>query len=521
MKSTPSHLPDDPEKLKKFIAEYEAEVRLLREQVKYLYAKLFGRKSEKYGKDSPQLLLFDLPEPEDIEAEGDDEEILVPSHTKRKGRRAPLPDCLPRVENIHDIDEEDKICACGANLVRIGEETSEKLDIIPAVIQVVRHIRPKYCCKSCEGVETKGSTVKIAPVPPQIIPKSIASGGLLAHIFTAKFEDALPFYRQEKQFKRLGTEINRSNMSSWAMKVAEKIQPLLDLLHSQVLTGPLINIDETTIQVLKEPGRSPAQKSYMWLFRGGDPEKPTCIFQYHSTRSGDVASSFLKNYAGAVQSDGFSGYDFLDSNTSILHIGCWAHARRKFMDADKARGKNKGKVGSTTIALNYIRKLYGIEKKAKNLILSPAEYLAMRKTQSQPILDDFKKWLEKKSLQVVPKSLLGMAISYTLNQWHRLAAFIDCGSATPDNNLAENCIRPFVVGRKNWLFAGSPKGAEASAAIYSLIESAKACKLDVYAYLRFVFEHIPFASVIADYEKLLPYNLNANLLKLPAGFSAV
>lgn len=519
MKTTTSHLPDNPEELKKIIAEYESEVRLLREQVKHLYGKLFGRKSEKHDKKNPQLSLFDVPEPEDLEV--DEDEVLVSSHTKRKGHRAPLPESLPRIEKIHDIDQQDKICACGAHLVRIGEETSEKLDIIPAVIQVVRHIRPKYSCKSCEGVESEGSAVIIAPVPPQVMPKSIASGGLLAHIFTAKFEDALPFYRQEKQFKRLGTDINRSNMSSWTIKVAEKVQPLLDLLQSQILSGPLINIDETTVQVLRESGRSPTQKSYMWVFRGGDQEKPTCIFQYHPTRSGDVASSFLKNYAGAVQSDGFSGYDFLDCNTDIQHLGCWAHARRKFMDADKARGKNKGKAGSTTIALNYIRKLYGIEKRVKNSNVSLVEHLAIRKAQSEPILEDFRKWLEKKSLQVVPKSLLGKAISYTLNQWHRLVAFINCVSATPDNNLAENCIRPFVVGRKNWLFAGSAKGAEASAAIYSLVESAKACKLDVYAYLRYVFENIPFASERSDYEKLLPHNLSADLLKLPVDFSVV
>ncbi|MCB2218555.1 MAG: IS66 family transposase, partial [Desulfobulbaceae bacterium] len=276
-------LPDDPEELKRIIVHlqqeqdrlqqernrlerdqtrYEQEINLLHERIRLLYGKLFGKKSEKNTarEDSPQLPLFDMPEPAGIEPER--ETVEVPAHARQKRGRKPLPVELPRVEVVHDIDEAEKTCGCGARLDKIGEDVSEKLDLIPAIIRVIRHIRPKYACKQCEGLETEGGTVKIAPVPKQIIDKGIATAGLLAHILTAKFCDALPFYRQEKQFDRLGAEVGRATMCNWAMKAAEACQPVLDLLHREIRSGPLINIDETTVQVLAEPGRAATTKSY-------------------------------------------------------------------------------------------------------------------------------------------------------------------------------------------------------------------------------------------------------------------
>ena len=528
MMSAPSTLPDDPVELKKIIArisakceQYESENELLREQMRKLFDQLFGRKSEKLFGGSPQLLLFDMPEV-DPEAETEAEKkIEVEPHARKKPGRKPLPENLPRVDVVHDIEEAEKVCGCGAARERIGEEVSEKLDIIPAVIRVIRHIRPKYGCRCCEGVEDDGPTIKIAPAPPQIIPKGIASAGLLAHILTAKYADALPFYRQEKQFARLGVEIGRATMCNWAMKAAQACEPLLDLLAQEIRSGPLINIDETTVQVLNEPGRSPTTKSYMWIFRGGDPQHPSLMYRYAPTRSGSVASSFVKRYGGAVQTDGYVGYDFLDAGESIVHLGCWAHARRTFMDAAKAGAAKSKKRGSVDVALGYIRSLYGIEKRAKARNLDPEQLVFLRQNEAKPLLEKFRKWLEKKSLQVVPKSLLGKAVSYTLDQWPRLVAYLDVGYATPDNNLAENAIRPFVVGRKNWLFAGTPEGAAASAAIYSLIETAKANGLDTYRYLRYLFENLPFAESEQEYRKLLPQQLTADKLTLPQSYSAV
>jgi len=539
MISDTSTLPNDPDELKKLIAKladehtaeleklrglYEAEVHLLQEQVRHLYNKLFGKKSEKngYAEDSPQLMLFDMPEPDpDADPAATEETIEIEKHTRKKKGRIPLPDNLPRVEIVHDIDEQEKTCHCGAQLSRIGEEVSEKLDIIPAVIQVVRHIRPKYSCKQCENVAEKGPTVKIAPVPVQLLPKAIASGGLMAHILTAKFVDSLPFYRQEHQFSRLKADIPRATMCRWTMRVAEACIPLKNLLKREILSGPLINADETTVQVLKEPGRSASNTSYMWIFRGGRIATPSLYFHYHQTRAGKVPVNFLEGYRGVVQTDGYAAYDFLDNKHDVAHLGCWAHARRKFMEAQKARGKNSKKTGGPDVALQYIQDLYRLEKRAKKLNFTPEELSDLRQREAKPIIEKMHAWLVKKSAQIIPKSLLGKAITYTLNQWERLIGYVDFPFATPDNNLAENAIRPFCVGRKNWLFAGTPAGAEASATIYSLVESAKANKLEPYKYLRYLFEKLPFAVTVDDYKELMPSNLTQEVLEGVSKVSSV
>lgn len=520
-----STLPDSPVDLKEIIVKLNDQVAHLREahdkekdilleQISLLRAQLFGRKTEKIPLEGgPQpLSLFDMPEPEGIEEVV--EETHVPAHTRKKRGRKPLPADLPRIERVHDIAEEDKVCGCGNTLSRIGEEVSEQLDIIPAKVRVIRHIRPKYACKQCEGVQDDGPTVKIAPVPPQIIPKSIVSPGLLAHVLTGKFIDHTPFYRQEKQFVRLGVDVSRASMCNWAMKAATACQPLLNLFQDEILAGSYINIDETTLQVLSEPGRDPTSKSYMWVFRRGNPEKAVLVFEYHPTRSGDAASAFLRGFKGCVQTDGYSGYNFLDLDDDIHHIGCWAHARRKFMDVIKAQGKNR-KSRSADIALNYIKALYRLEKKARADELSLQAIYLMRQEKIKPILDDFKKWLLKKSMQTPPKGLLGKAVGYALKQWDRLVGYLEDGQLSPDNNGAENAIRPFVVGRKNWLFSGTPAGAEASALLYSLIETAKANKLEPYAYLRYIFELLPLAISLEDYEKLLPWNLSMKKIGHP------
>jgi len=506
-----STLPETPDELKQVIADlqkaHDKETAILLEQIRLLRAQLFGAKSEKVKQgDAQPLPLFDMPEPAEIE--GEEEEVHVPAHERKKRGRKPLPEELPRVEKIHDIDEADKVCGCGCQLSRIGEEVSEQLDVIPARVQVIRHIRPKYACKSCEGLEDDGPTVIIAPVAPQIIPKSIASSGLLACILTAKFVDHTPFYRQEKQFLRLGVEISRTSMCNWAMQVAKACQPLLNLFTDEILAGSYVNIDETTLQVLNEPGRDPTSTSYMWIFRRGDPERTVLIFQYHPSRSGDVARKFLDDFKGYVQTDGYKGYDFLDHNENVRHIGCLAHSRRKFMDVIKAQGK-KRKAGSADVALSYIKKLYKLEREAKEQSYSTEQIYQMRQEKARPIMDNFLKWLQKKSGTTPPKGLLGKAISYTLKQWDRLIGYLEDGRLAPDNNMAENSVRPFVIGRKNFLFSGTAEGAEASALLYSLIETAKVNGLEPYAYLRYVFEQIPMASTLEDYEMLLPWNMTA------------
>lgn len=341
MLSKPNNLPDDAQSLKQIISSQQQQIDYLQEMVRLLKNELFGRKSEALPTLNPnQLQLFNPDEPTGPIQSDDD--IVVPEHTRKKRGRKPLPEDLPRIEVLHDIPEAEKRCACGAELSRIGEETCEKLDYIPARIQVIRHIRPKYACKACEGVEDDGPTVKIAPPPTQLIPKSNATEGLLAHIAISKFADGLPLHRQQKMFDRLGVDISKSTMANWMIQAAGCCQPIIELLQREIRSGPVINIDESPFQVLKEPGRSDTTKSYMWVFCGGPLDAPAVLYQYHPTRSGKVVHDMLDDYLGYVQSDGYSGYDQLSQKQGIIHLGCLIHARRKFVEVNKGR-KVRGK----------------------------------------------------------------------------------------------------------------------------------------------------------------------------------
>jgi len=295
------------------------------------------------------------------------------------------------------------------------------------------------------------------------------------------------------------------------MKTADACVPLLQLLRQEILSGPLVNGDETTLQVLDEPGRAPTTDSYMWVFRGGQPEKPAVEFLYDPTRSSEVAAKYLRGFKGFVQTDGYVGYDFLDAQPGVIHVGCWAHARRKFMDVLKAAGNPSSGVAYDSV--ERIRQLYAIEKTARQKNLTREELCAVRQELAKPLLESFHDWLSDRALETPPKGLLGKAISYTLQQWHRLKKYIDNGLLQPDNNAAENAIRPFVVGRKNWLFSGTPEGATASAAFYSLIETAKANQLEPYWYLRYVFGRLPVATSEEDYRVLLPQYIDRSVLQ--------
>ena len=312
------NLPDDPTELKQPIASlssrYEDKIHHLEEHLRLLRNEIFGRKSEKRSvpEDDRQRRLFDETD-EGCEVAGEDSHpekqkpIAVAPHRRRKAGRKPLPADLPRIEVIHDLPESEKLCACGTPLSRIGEEVCEKLDIIPAKVQVIRHIRYKYACKGCEGLESETPTVLIAPLPAQLIPKSMATAGLLAHIVVSKFEDVLPFHRQSKQLARMGIDLPRATLCNWARQAAEKALPLADLMDRAISEGPIVNIDETTVQVLQEPGRADSLKSYMWIFRGGDPERPVLRYQYHPTRAGSVPLKYLSDFKGYVQTDSYNG----------------------------------------------------------------------------------------------------------------------------------------------------------------------------------------------------------------------
>ena len=500
--------------------KYQAQIDYLEEQNRLLRNELFGRKSEKrVAFDDTQMPLFTQPEAEPI-AEEDPQPIDVSSHQRKKRGRKRLPEHLERVDIVHDISEQEKMCGCGNRKDQIGQDECEKLDYIPAKVRVLRHIRLKYACKHCEGVEDDGPTIKIAPVPAQLIPKSNATAGLLSHLFTSKFADGLPLYRQEKIFSRMGLELSRSTMANWAIEASKRCRPLIGLLQKEIRSGPLINVDETTLQVLKEPGRRNTSKSYMWVYRGGVIDRPSLVYQYHPSRSGQVAIDFIgSDYRGYVQSDAFIGYDRMEQYPGIVHLGCWAHVRRKFYEVikvkKKIRSNRKNPKTLADEALVYITNLYRIEKHAREHQMGPEQIKKLRQAETRPILDKFKEWLDTKKPIVPPKSLLGKAIDYALKNWQRLIVYIEDGRLKPDNNAAENAVRPFVVGRKNWLFAGHPRGAEASATFFSLIETAKANGLEPYAYLRYLFENLPLIENEDEYRSLLPQYVDKGLFNPP------
>ena len=308
-------------------------------------------------------------------------------------------------------------------------------------------------------------------------------------------------------------------MCSWAIGVAEQCKPLVQLLRKEILSGPLINIDETTTQVLNEPDRKAQKKSFMWVSRGGQPGKVVVVYHYNESRSSSVAQELLEDYQGCVQTDGYSGYNFLNSNENITHAGCWAHVRRKFLDVLKAGGKstkNKPKgLGKAGEAVQIIRELYAIEKKADEQGLSTQQLQQERQANAKPIVDKFEIWLKELAPKAPPKSYLGKALNYTLRQWPHLTKYLDNGIIRMDNNLAENAIRPFVVGRKNWLFFDQPGGAEAGATMYSLIETAKENGLEPYDYFLFLFDKLPLIDREDQLQikALLPSNQDAQALK--------
>jgi transposase len=508
------------EKHNEIEVKYQEKIHYLEEQLRLFKNELFGRSSEKrHEPHADQRPLFEG-DNEDVAGEdpATDDTIVIGSHSRKKRGRKALPKDLPRIDIIHDLSEEQKQCGCGQLKSLIGEEISEKLDYIPARLQVERHIRLKYACKSCEGVEDDGPTVMIAPAPVQLIPKSNSTAGLLAHIAVSKFADGLPLYRQQKIFSRLGIELSRAVMAKWMIQAAHHCHGLINLLQDEIRGGPLIGIDESPLQVLNEAGRANTSKSYMWVYRGGQPDRAVLLYKYYRTRSGKTALAFLDDYHGYIQSDDFSGYDHLDQNPDIVHLGCWAHARRKFVKVAQVRKKHRSKrvnpKSLAEVALDYIGKLYQIEKEAQRRQLDAVEIYQLRQGKSKPLLDEFKDWLHAKQPLTPPKGLLGQAISYTQANWNKLIIYLEDGRLRPDNNLVENAIRPFVVGRKNWLFSGSPDGAKASATFFTLIETAKTNGLEPYAYLRYIFEKLPLAESEQDLKDLLPQNLDTDSIAI-------
>ena len=512
MKHTEKTLPTDPEALEKLAlslyktlhkkdleaASYKSKYESLLEQIRLARQQRFAPSSEK---NSFQKDLFDeagteMPNHETSQEKKRDN-VDVAAHTRGKNpKRTQLPKDLPREIIEYDIDEKHKICGCGQHMVRIGEEVTEQLKYIPAKLSVVCHVRPKYACKPCQ------ENVKLAPMPVLLLPKGIATPELVSHIIISKYCDHLPLYRQEKMWQRIAIDLPRSSLSSWILKTAELCAPLIKLLQKNIVLYDYAQADETTVQVFGEKGRKNTSKSYMWCYRGGR-DTPNIVYEYQETRSGFNAENFLHGFAGYLQTDAYAGYNWAQKDKRIDSVGCNAHARRNFAVLAKlSESPRLAKDG-----IKFYRKLYRIEAQARENKLTAAQRHKLRCEQSQPILASFKQWLDKNLTKTPEKSQIGKAIRYAIRHWPQLTCFLKDGRIEIDNNLIENAIRPFAIGRKNWLFMGSPSGAKAGAAFYSLIETCKANNINPQKYLCTMLHKIRLCKCEDDYRKLLPQNI--------------
>jgi len=481
------------EGLQNRIAELEALVQFYEEWFKLQQHRRFGASSEK-GVVPGQLNFFDeaentadpsIPEPE--------LEQVTYTRRKRKGKREEDLSKLPVEKVEHTLPEEEQICVeCGGALHVMGHDTRRELKIIPAQVSVVVHEGAIYSCRNCE----KGNyrvKIKKAPMPEPVIKGSLASPSSVAHIMTQKYVMCAPLYRQEQDWKRRGVFLSRQTMANWVIRCAEDwLKPLYERMRELLLRSEVLHADETVVQVLKEPGKAPQSESYMWVYRtSGDTERHIVLFEYQPGRSHDHPKRFLIGFKGYLHTDGYDAYHKLPN---IIIIGCWVHMRRKFENAVKAMKKEQDK--AKTLAQQAITKigtLFHLEEKWKDL--PPEERYEKRLKESKPRAEAFFAWLTTLKHTVLPKSTLGIAVNYALNQRQWLMNVYLDGRTEISNNRIENAVRPFALGRKNWLFCESVNGAKASSVVYSMIETAKANRLKPFEYLEFLFEAMPNATM--------------------------
>jgi len=529
MDSDNKNLPTDTQELQKMVGDYqlnnskledknsqlEDKLKWYEEQFALLKNKRFGQSSEK---QDGQMNLFNEAELilDEMDNSADEENKETITYTRNKPGRKPLPKDLPREIIRHELPESEQVCECGHHLHVIEEVSSEQVEIIPAQIKVIEHVQVKYGCRGCEqGVIT-------APKPPQAIPRSITTASMLAYIIVSKFADSLPLYRQEAIFKRLKIYISRANMSNWMLKVSELLNPYYQRLQYHLCLEQMIQADETTLRVIHD-GRDNNPKSYMWVYQSGAyvTPHPIVLYEYQPTRAGQHAKDFLDTFTGYLQTDGFPGYHIFNTQENTIKlVGCMAHARRKFDDALKALPKDKRKkAGMVQTAISKIARLYGIEKQIKKL--EPKQRYLIRLEKSKPILDELKVWCDKTVAKTMKDSLIGKAIRYMINQWDYLVCYLEDGLLQIDNNAAERSVKPFVIGRKNWLFSQTPRGAKSSAILYSLVQTSKANNLEPFAFLSYLLTEIPKLGRHYQPEELdqfMPWNLTEKiqLLNKPA-----
>jgi transposase len=469
------------EKLEQQNAELTAKLKWYEERFRLAQQKRFGASSEKTHPDQMELNLFNEAEVLATATSAEpDVETVTYSRKKSVGSREAKLDHFPVETITYELPEDKQVCACcGGALHEMSTETRNEITVIPAEVKVVRHVRQVYACRRCEREEIR-TPIVTAPAPKPVYPGSIASPSIMAHVMSQKYVDSQPLYRQEQQFARLGFTISRQTLANWMIYGADQWLSLLaDRMREHLLNQDILHADETTLQVLREPGKSAQTDSYLWLYRTGRMGPPIILYDYRPTRGGEHPRNFLAGFSGYLHVDGYPGYHKV---SGVTLVGCWAHARRKFDEALKVLPASQNKTETAAQqGLHFCNQLLAIERELKDA--TPEERYTIRMERSRPVLDAYLVWLREQRSRTLPKSLLGEAIAYSLNQWDKLTAFLKDGRLEIDNNRSERAIKPFVIGRKNWLFANTPRGAKASAIIYSVIETAKENQLNPFKYL--------------------------------------
>jgi len=491
-----------------YIAHLEAQIEQLQEKLARLQKTMFGPSSEKRRyvlKDNPnQLSLFNEAELEADKHAPEPTQVSVKGYTRKPKRtKEELAEELPVEEILCELEEDEFKCQnCGSSLRPLGKETvREEIEFIPAQVKLIRYVRFSYVCENCEKEADEATIVK-APVPQPVIKKSLASPSSVAHVMYQKYVNGMPLYRQEKDWANQGVMLSRATLANWIIRSAQDwLLPLWEEMKSYLLKQPVIHADETVIQVLKEEGKKPSSESRMWVYCSGNTGSPPVIlYEYQPTRSGEHARRFLAGFKGYLQTDGYNGYNKVPD---VTRCGCWAHVRRKFEEAMPRDGDKSG--STATIGFDYCNRLFVIEEQLKDL--SPEERKKKRQELSKPVLEAYWSWL--KTINPLQGSKLGKAVDYSFHQRDALHTFLKDGRIEISNNRAENAIRPFVMGRKAWLFADTKKGAMASAIVYSIVETAKANNLNVYQYLTHIFRTMPAVDFRSDpslLQDLLPWS---------------
>ncbi|MCM3734230.1 IS66 family transposase [Fictibacillus nanhaiensis] len=482
--------------LKALVAWYEEQFRLKKHQQ-------YGASSEKLSDDQLELPLFNEAEITAVSVEEVEESSI--EKKQKKSPRKTYADTVPVETVSYTLPEEEQGClSCGNDMHVMKKETRRELQIIPAQVKIIQHEREVYACRNCEQTNISTPIVQ-APMPNPVYPKSMASPSAIAYVLIQKYMASVPLYRQEKQFEQLGVTLSRQTLSNWILYVANTwVDPLVQHMKQTLLNQEVLHADETTVQVLQEKERAPTSTSYMWLYRTGRAGPKCVLFDYQTTRASKHPKRYLQGFKGKLHVDGYKGYEGL---SGVTLSGCWAHVRRKFDQAQKAAPPKQG--GQLTLAEQALKKMGALYKIEKDIASkSFEERLKIRQEQSIPLVEAYFTWLKTIKPQVLPKSKLGEAIQYALNQQKKLEQPFEDGRLDIDNNAAERSIKPFVIGRKNWLFSNSSKGAKSSASIYSLLETAKENNLNVFHYFIYLFKTLPNIDMedSNQLQKLVPWS---------------